>query len=83
NLLYTAVTRARNAVVIVGSENDLAKMVKNVRIISRKTLLKYFLLEEADAPNMNSASKIKEILKKRMNENIFPYDGNSLPDEEI
>lgn len=83
NLLYTAVTRARNAVVIVGSENDLAKMVKNVQIISRKSLLKYFLLEEAETPNESSASRIKEILKNRRIETIFPSNEDPFLEEEV
>ena len=40
NLLYTAVTRARKLVVIVGSKKALAIAVKNNRIQSRFTLLK-------------------------------------------
>ncbi len=35
NLLYTAVTRARQAVVLVGSENKLHAMVDNNRIVER------------------------------------------------
>jgi exodeoxyribonuclease V alpha subunit len=40
NLLYTAVTRARKLVVIVGSKKALAIAVKNDRMQSRFTLLK-------------------------------------------
>lgn len=40
NLLYTAVTRARKLVVIVGSKKALAIAVKNNRIQSRFTLLR-------------------------------------------
>jgi len=40
NLLYTAVTRARKLVVIVGSKKALAIAIKNNRIQSRFTLLK-------------------------------------------
>lgn len=35
NLLYTAVTRARQAVVLVGSENKLHAMIDNNRIVER------------------------------------------------
>ncbi|MDR3185790.1 MAG: ATP-dependent RecD-like DNA helicase [Christensenellaceae bacterium] len=40
NLLYTAVTRARNAVVIVGTRENLERMVKSNYIEKRYTLLK-------------------------------------------
>ena len=45
NLLYTAVTRAKNAVVLVGSEATLKRMVSNTNIQKRYTLLKEFLWE--------------------------------------
>jgi exodeoxyribonuclease V alpha subunit len=47
NLLYTAVTRARKLVVIVGSKKALAIAVKNNRIQSRFTLLKERLSPQA------------------------------------
>ncbi len=47
NLLYTAVTRARKLVVIVGSKKALAVAVKNNRIQSRFTLLKERLSPQA------------------------------------
>ncbi len=47
NLLYTAVTRARKLVVIVGSKKALAIAVKNNRIQSRFTLLKERLCPQA------------------------------------
>lgn len=40
NLLYTAVTRAKNIVVIVGTEGALARAVKNNYTVKRYTLLK-------------------------------------------
>ena len=43
NLLYTAVTRAKNMVVIVGSRRSLGVMVGNNRIPIRHTALKHFL----------------------------------------
>ncbi len=43
NLLYTAVTRARDIVVIVGSGRSLGFMVGNDRIPIRHTALKYLL----------------------------------------
>lgn len=47
NLLYTAVTRAKNAVVLVGAEATLKRMVDNKNVQKRYTLLKEFLWETA------------------------------------
>lgn len=47
NLLYTAVTRAKNAVVLVGTESTLKRMVDNRNVQERYTLLKEFLWETA------------------------------------
>lgn len=47
NLLYTAVTRAKKLLVIVGSEDILYQMAQNDRKTLRYTLLRSFL----DAPN--------------------------------
>ena len=46
NLLYTAITRAKKAVVIVGSKQMLARMIHNNYTAKRYTLLKDFLIEE-------------------------------------
>lgn len=46
NLLYTAITRAKKAVVIVGSKQLLARMIYNNYTAKRFTLLKDFLIEE-------------------------------------
>ncbi len=43
NLLYTAVTRAKEMVLVVGSSESLATMVKNNRIPARYTALKKML----------------------------------------
>ena len=43
NLLYTAVTRAKKLVVLVGDKENLARMVKNNYTAKRYTLLKYFI----------------------------------------
>ena len=45
NLLYTAVTRARNLLVVVGSRRVLAQMVENDRRVKRYTMLKEMLKE--------------------------------------
>ena len=46
NLLYTAVTRAKKMVVLVGTKQNIARMVHNNYTIKRNTMLKQFLLEE-------------------------------------
>jgi len=45
NLLYTAVTRARKMVMLVGSADNIEKMVKNTYTKQRYTMLKTFLIE--------------------------------------
>lgn len=47
NLLYTAITRAKQIVVIEGSKESLAKMVKNDYTAKRNTLLTQFLKENS------------------------------------
>lgn len=46
NLLYTAVTRAKSMIILVGTETAAEKMVQNDRRIKRYTALKYMLLKE-------------------------------------
>jgi len=46
NLLYTAITRAKKAVVLIGSKQMLARMIHNNYTAKRFTLLKDFLIEE-------------------------------------
>ncbi len=45
-LLYTAVTRAKKMVVIVGMKQNLKKMIDNKRVSKRYTALKYHLRDE-------------------------------------
>lgn len=52
NLLYTAITRAKRAVVLVGSKKVLALMVHNNYIAARTTNLKRFLQEGAKTVQM-------------------------------
>ncbi len=47
NLLYTAVTRAKKLLIIVGSKNRVSYMVQNNRKMLRYTNLKNFLNDEA------------------------------------
>ena len=46
NLLYTAVTRAKSLLIIVGSRETLDKMIENDRKTLRYTGLRYFLMQE-------------------------------------
>lgn len=48
NLLYTAVTRAKSLMIIVGSDTTIEKMVNNNRKNKRYSGLKYFLWENND-----------------------------------
>ncbi len=50
NLFYTALTRARKLVVLVGREDAIAAMVNNNHIAVRYTTLRQRLLEEFGAP---------------------------------
>ncbi|MCR5689062.1 MAG: ATP-binding domain-containing protein [Clostridiales bacterium] len=43
NLLYTAVTRAKRLLILVGSKKIFADMVENDRRVRRYTALRYFL----------------------------------------
>jgi exodeoxyribonuclease V alpha subunit len=47
NLLYTAITRARKKVILIGTRSALVRAVANERESSRNTLLKQRLLEES------------------------------------
>ena len=49
NLFYTALTRARRLVVLVGREECIAQMVKNNHIARRYTALRLRLAEETGA----------------------------------
>ncbi|MBR3290138.1 MAG: ATP-dependent RecD-like DNA helicase, partial [Clostridia bacterium] len=49
NLLYTAVTRAKRLLVLVGGEQTVAEMVQNDRKTKRYSALDIFLTREADA----------------------------------
>lgn len=46
NLLYTAITRAKKTVVLIGSKQLLARMIHNNYTAKRYTMLKDFLVEE-------------------------------------
>lgn len=49
NLLYTAITRAKKTVVLVGSKQILARMIHNNYTAQRYTMLKDFLIDEYKA----------------------------------
>lgn len=46
NLLYTAVTRAKKMVVLVGGLNNISYMIHNEYLVKRKTLLKELIKDE-------------------------------------
>ena len=46
NLIYTAVTRAKNMVVLVGEKKNLSRMIKNKYTLQRLTMLKTFIQEK-------------------------------------
>lgn len=46
NLLYTAVTRARSKLIVVGNQNQVFRMVENDKKVRRFSALNYFLLGE-------------------------------------
>ena len=48
NLLYTAVTRAKKTVVLVGTKQNIARMVKNNYTVKRFSMLKQFLIEQSN-----------------------------------
>lgn len=54
NLLYTAITRAKKIVVLVGSKFYLHRMVENNYTAKRYTALKYFLETLSSEENLNS-----------------------------
>ena len=55
NLIYTAVTRAKKMVVLVGEKKNLRRMVANSYTVKRFTLLKKLLIEQNE--------KIKELFE--------------------
>ena len=48
NLLYTAVTRAKKMVVLVGTKQNIARMVHNNYTVKRYSMLKDFLVQEEE-----------------------------------
>jgi hypothetical protein len=52
NLLYTAVTRARKCVTIVGSENSVNEMIQNESEMKRNSGLVDSIIEMEEADNV-------------------------------
>ena len=52
NILYTAVTRARSCVAIVGSDETVRSMIHNERVQHRYTTLQMRIREQADAERL-------------------------------
>lgn len=48
NLIYTAITRAKKMVVLVGDKKNLRRMIANSHTIKRQTMLKDFLIESSN-----------------------------------
>ena len=48
NLLYTALTRARSLVVLVGTEQVIRRMVENDHVVRRYTTLAMRLIESRE-----------------------------------
>ena len=59
NLLYTAVTRAKKCVMILGSEDTVRGMIGNVRQKERFTSLSERILELSGEESANDASRNK------------------------
>lgn len=55
NLLYTAVTRARKCVTVVGSENTFAEMIRNEKQQQRYSSLDVRIRELNEADDQESA----------------------------
>ena len=51
NLLYTAITRAKKVVVLIGSKQNMARMIYNNYTAKRFTLLKDYLQDECKKYN--------------------------------
>lgn len=58
NLLYTAVTRAKKMVVLVGSKQNIYRMVHNKSTLTRNTLLKMFLIESANIDSIPATGPV-------------------------
>ena len=53
NLLYTAVTRARRLVMLVGRESAIEQMIRNTHIVKRYSALKWRIMQlEAVVPHV-------------------------------
>lgn len=70
NLLYTAVTRAKRMVVLVGGKQNIFRMVKNKSTLIRNTLLKNFLIESADVSTLADKLEQEKSLPDNSNSSI-------------
>ena len=59
NLLYTAVTRAKKLLILIGSEEKINNMVDNNRRTRRYTCLKAMLTTQEHKNNLNAADNNK------------------------
>lgn len=70
NLLYTAVTRAKKMVVLVGSKQNIFRMVKNKSTLTRNTLLKTFLIESADVNTLSESLEKENVANSVKNTTV-------------
>ena len=61
NLLYTAITRARKLVVLVGEEHNVKKMVKNDYVAKRYSALTYFIKDAEYEVRMLFGNKEEDV----------------------
>ena len=57
NLLYTAVTRAKKLLILVGTEDKIERMVANIRRTRRYTCLRAMLMKEPDKEPLSAETE--------------------------
>jgi len=83
NLVYTAVTRGRYSVVLVGSEKGLAVACRNVSIGKRFTLIPEFLKELSDGTNDERSDQEETEHKTESKEESSTFEGEYLSEDSI
>ncbi|HBP43244.1 MAG TPA: ATP-dependent RecD-like DNA helicase [Clostridiales bacterium] len=74
NLLYTAVTRAKRMVVLVGTKQNIFRMVHNKSTLTRNTLLKMFLLESADINQLQANMQLQPTTDDTSEDSVSEVD---------
>ena len=80
NLLYTAVTRARKCVTVVGSENTFAEMIRNEKQQQRYSSLDRRIREMYETENQEGTIGRKDFLEK-IEKNCGIFTGYDLSEE--